>query len=180
MLSINSYSYKKKLLLTICLALVMIIVAWEAAFRKTILAYQEVKQHKNILKTEEQLIVEKRRIESDIEMINTVLGISENSLPSEQLFEEIERLSDKYDHIRIVSFPDIHQIETNCYSVKTISVSFDGDFYDILRLIYDMEQNEKIGKLVSINIKREKDFKRNNDFLRLTIFLQNYELTGKD
>lgn len=180
MLSINLYSYKKKLLLTICLALVIMIIAWEATFRKTILAYREVTQLRDGLKTVEQMIAEKQRIEAEIEIINAVLGIRDNSLLSEQLFEELERLSDKYDHIRIVNFPDIHHTETNSYSVKTMSVSFEGDFHEILRLVYDMEQNEKIGKLVSVSIKKEKDFKRNNDFLRLTIFLQNYELTGKN
>jgi len=44
--------------------------------------------------------------------------------------------------------------------------------------VYTLERNMKTGRLGSINFKKSKDIKTGEEYLSLTILLQNYELVN--
>ena len=53
----------------------------------------------------------------------------------------------------------------------------EGNYSNLLKMVYELERNKKTGRLASVNFRKKKDYRKNKEFLSATIFLQNYELT---
>ena len=100
-------------------------------------------------------------------------------MQTESVFEELVTTCKSIGNIRMLNFPDIHQIDVNGYKVSTIFASFEGSYSDLLILVHKLERSKKTGRLGSVAFKKNKDLKNEEEFLSLTILLQNYELVSK-
>jgi hypothetical protein len=49
---------------------------------------------------------------------------------------------------------------------------FTGNFKNLMRLLYDLEYTEQLGKVVSASFQKKKDFTSQKEFLTLTFYLQ--------
>lgn len=176
---IKAGKYQNRLLMVVLGSIIVLLLAWNGAFRKTIVAYNNVRELKNSINSMEQNSLKIREMQDQIIQLNSVLGIGENKMKTEAVFEELVSLCKVIGNIQIINFPDIHQIEINGYKVTTIFAAFEGSYADLLMLVYKLERNKKTGRLVSINFKKNKDIKKGNEFLSLTILLQNYELVSQ-
>lgn len=173
---IKAGKYQNRLLLVVLGSIIILLLAWNGAFKKTIVAYSNVRELKNNLNSMEQNSQKKQQLQIEISQLNSVLGIGEDKMKTEAVFEELVKLCKAIENIRIINFPDIHQMEINGYRVTTIFAVFEGSYADLLMLVYQLERNKKTGRLVSIDFKKNKDIKKAKEFLGLTILLQNYEL----
>jgi dGTP triphosphohydrolase len=176
---IKGGKYQNRLLLVVLGSIIVSILAWNGAFKKTIVVYRNVRELENNLNSLEQNSQKKQQLQNEISQLNSVLGIGEDKMKTEAVFEELVKLCKAIENIRIINFPDIHQIEINGYRVTTIFAAFEGNYTDLLMLVYQLEQNKKTGRLVSIDFKKNKEFKKGKEFLSLTILLQHYELINK-
>ncbi|HLN74520.1 MAG TPA: hypothetical protein VK205_14605 [Prolixibacteraceae bacterium] len=171
--------YQNKLLMMMLGSVILLFLAWNMAIKKTIVAFKNVRELNNNITSIEQKSLHKNQLLDQIGQLNNVLGIGENKIQTESIFEELVNICKAIDNVRIVNFPDIHQMEANGYKITTIFASFEGSYADLLTLVYQLERNKKIGRLVSVDFKKSKDLKKGSEFLNLTILLQNYELTDK-
>ncbi len=176
---IKTGKYQNRLLLEVLGSIILLLLAWNGAFKKTVIEYSNVQELKNSISSMEQNSAKKQEMQNQIIQLNSVLGIGENKMKTEAVFEELVSLCKIIEHIQIINFPDIHQIELNGYKVTTIFAVFEGSFSDLLTLVYKLERNKKTGRLVSVDFKKNKDFKKGKEFLSLTILLQSYELVTK-
>lgn len=172
----NIGKYQKRFWLIVSLAVILIFLAYKGAFVKTISTYRQIQSLKKSINSSSQIIAKKRDMQIEIDRLNSVLGIHDNKLPTEDIFKELTSICERYDDVKIVNFPDIHQVVANSYRVTTMLAEFEGGYSDLLKLIRELEQNRKTGRLVSVNFKKAMDYKREKEFLSLTILLQNYEL----
>ena len=171
--------YQNKLVLVVIGTIIICLLAWNGAFKKTIAAYRNVQLLKNSRTMMDQNSLKKRKLQNEIDQLNSVLAIGEKKMQTESVFEELVTTCKSIGNIRILNFPDIHQIDVNGYKVSTIFASFEGSYSDLLILVHKLERNKKTGRLGSVDFKRNKDLKNEEEFLSLTILLQNYELIGK-
>jgi hypothetical protein len=170
--------YQNRLLLIVLGSVVICLLAWNGAFKKTITTYNDVQLLRNSKSQMDQSSLRKQQLVDEINQFNSVLAIGENKIQTESVFEELVTICESIGNVRILNFPDIHQIDINGYKVTTIFASFEGDFLDLLELVYTLERNMKTGRLGSINFKKSKDIKTGEEYLSLTILLQNYELVN--
>lgn len=171
--------YQNKLLLVIAGSVITCLLAWNGAFKKTWRTYNEVQ----LLRDSKNLVVQntakKQQIINEINKLNAVLAIGKNKIVSESVFEDLVQVCESVGNIHILNFPDIHQVEANGYKVTTVFATVEGNFHDLLTLVYKLERDKKIGKLASVNFRKLKDVKSGEENLNLTILLQNYELVDK-
>lgn len=171
--------YQNRLLIVVFSSIIILFLAWNGAFKKTILAFRNVRELENNINSIAENSSRKMQLLSEIGQLNSVLGIGGDTIQAETIFEELVVISKEIESIRIINFPDIHQIEVNGYRVSTICASFIGSYADLLMLVYTLERNKKTGRLVSVDFKKNKDINKGKEFLSLTILLQNYELVRK-
>ncbi|HBL77423.1 MAG: hypothetical protein A2W90_21360 [Bacteroidetes bacterium GWF2_42_66] len=168
--------YQKRLWITVFISVIVIFVAWKGAFVKTLTSYRQIEKTESSIESSALTVSQKNRIQSEIEQFDLALGIHDTNLPTEQTFDELISICGHIGDIRIVNFPDIHQVVVNNYKVTTIFAELEGAYSDLLKMVYQLERNEKTGRLVSVNFRKKKDHKKNKEFLSITLLLQNYEI----
>ena len=151
---IKTGKYQNKLLWVVLSSIIVLLLAWNGAFKKTIVAYSDVRE--NSINSLEQNSIQKQQLQSEISQLNSVLGIGEDKMKTEANFEELVNLCETIEDIRIINFPDIHQVEINGYKVTTTFAVFEGSYSDLLTLVYKLERNKKTGRLVSVDFKKNK------------------------
>ena len=176
---IRAGKYQNKLAWIVLGAIIICLLAWNGAFKKTIGAYRDVQILKNNTAMMNQNCLKRQKLQKEIDELNSVLAIGGEKLQTELIFEELVSICKSIGNIRILNFPDIHQIDLNGYKVTTIFASFEGSYSDLLTLVHKLEQNKKTGRLGSVDFKKNKDLRNEEEFLSLTILLQNYELISK-
>jgi len=171
--------YQNRLLLIALGTVIICLLAWNGAFKKTIASYRDVQVLRNSKSLMDQNSSKKRQLINEIDRLNSVLAIGENNMQTELIFKELVSICELIGDIRILNFPDVHQIEVNGYKVTTIFASFEGSYSDLLTLVNKLERNKKTGRLGSVSFKKNKEIKNGEEFLSLTILLQNYELVSQ-
>ncbi len=172
----NVGKYQRRLVLTIVLLIVISLLAWNGAFRKTIKLHKQINQLEEGLSSAAAITTQKQKIKSETERLNRILGISDSIITTEQIFDELIEISDSIGDVKIVNFPQIHEIVTNGYKIRTMPVGFEGDYFKLLSMIHLLERNKNTGRLVSVNFIKEKDYKKNKEYLSTTLLFQSYEL----
>ena len=100
--------------------------------------------------------------------------ISTESSFQNNLLQTITSFADT-TNTKVVAFKDPHKFKVNETLINTFSFTLNGNFSKIVQLIYILEQQYKLGKIVSVNFEKKKNYKRNNTFLECTILLQQIE-----
>lgn len=104
--------------------------------------------------------------------------ISTTSSFQNNLLQIINSFSDA-NALKIVAFNEPHTFIKNDAILKTYSFRVKGNYGNILKLIYEMEQGANYGKLISINFDKKKNYKTNRTFLECQILLQRVERNEK-
>ncbi|MCF6347031.1 MAG: hypothetical protein L3J20_01865 [Flavobacteriaceae bacterium] len=97
--------------------------------------------------------------------------ISTESSFQNNLLKTITSLADT-TAIKVVNFNNPHTFKTDNALINTFSFTLKGSFSKITQLIYQLEQHYKLGKVISVNFEKKKNYRRNSYFLECTILLQ--------
>ena len=100
--------------------------------------------------------------------------ISTESSFQNNLLQTITSFADT-TNTKVVAFKDPHEFKDNTTLINTFSFTLRGNFSKIVQLIYILEQHYKLGKIVSVNFEKKKNYRRNINFLECTILLQQVE-----
>lgn len=87
------------------------------------------------------------------------------------LLESITQYNQKKALV-LQDFPQPFISSNNEYVTKTAKVTVEGDFINLLKLVYFLEQNYQIGKVVSVNFETTKELYKRKRELRSTIYIQ--------
>ncbi len=74
-------------------------------------------------------------------------------------------------------FPATILTEEKDLRVETNMITLEGNFKELLGLVYKLEQRDKPGKLASVDFQMKKDPKTKNRILTATIYIQNIKKT---
>jgi hypothetical protein len=78
----------------------------------------------------------------------------------------------KENSVLLKSFPETSTYEEGSFEIETNSFTLQGNFIPLLRLVYLLEQKERIGKISSLNFQSAKDYDSKRTVLPLTVYLQ--------
>ncbi len=78
-------------------------------------------------------------------------------------------------NVKVVTFNNPHVFEMDNAMINTFSFTVNGSFSKITGLIYELEQHYKLGKIISVNFEKKKNYRRNTQYLECTVLLQRIE-----
>lgn len=152
-------------------------VAYQFSFSKTF----TLKKQFHTLKNEQQLfsnISQKLiRLKQQNVYYDSILKskrISTESSFQNNLLETITSFADT-TNIKIVNFNNPHIFRTGNAVFNTFSFKLKGNFLKITQLIYELEQQSKLGKIISVHFEKRKNYRYNTYFLECTVLLQRIE-----
>ena len=90
------------------------------------------------------------------------------------LLQTITSFSKQHD-LTVVSFEEPHTITKNKATINTFVFSVRGTYSNSLRLIHELEQTKKLGKMLSVNFEKKKNYRTNRAFLETRVLLQRLE-----
>ena len=97
--------------------------------------------------------------------------ISTNKSFQNNLLSTINASADS-TNVKVVSFQNPHVFEQEGAEILTYSFTLRGNFNEITQLIYQLEQQFKLGKIISVNYLKKRDYRRRSDYLECNILLQ--------
>jgi hypothetical protein len=153
---------------------IFILLIWKMSLSKTVKEIQKNFQLKNILDSNtrypEKKMVLKQRIKTLSDLTNSKF------LNSNDYDQRMIKIVDKYcldNNLIIRKIPERTISVQDNISIITSVFSIEGDFVDLVKLIYMLEQKEKLGRVTSANLTKKTEPKTKTSYLIADIFLQN-------
>lgn len=153
----------------------LLVICYQFAIKNTL----QEKERYNRLKAEEtlfdniprqlQTLHQKNKYYSDL---LAKYQIGETSMQN-NLLKNINKNAQELD-IKVIGFNEPHIAEKNGLKINTYSITLEGNFNDILILIYGLEQKTRFGELVNVHFIKQKNYRTRKDYLQATIMLQAY------
>ena len=170
---LKKLSYKQKNRLLIALAAVFLFMTYFLGIKKTFSKYRECKELENkvqlavnapaeLTEVEKKYNAMEKSMESfaaEINVQQSLLGVvskycNENGLVVKDFIQPV-----------MSSEKDV-TIETNSFVVE-------GPFARMLRLVYNLEQINRLGRIASVNFSLKRDYAAKSNNLTATIYIQN-------
>ncbi|WP_303316678.1 hypothetical protein Q4Q34_07695 [Flavivirga abyssicola] len=153
----------------------VLILCFKLAISKTITLkkeYNTLKQEEFLLKnTPKQLSLLKQK-EKYYDSILNKYQIKGSSIQN-NLLKTINTLAND-NKLKVIHFLEPHVIENNNLSVKTYRFSLEGDYNNILKLVYHLEQQTKFGEIISLSFEKKKNFRTRKHYLQAHILLKSF------
>lgn len=125
--------------------------------------YQDIPRQLSILKN-------KNAYYDSLLVVNKIDG---NSIQN-TLLKAITSFSNQ-KHIKVIEFNEPHQLAQDDRVITTYDFTLQGNYNQLQTLIYHLEQNKKLGEIVNLHFKTQKNFKTNETFLQTRILLKTIE-----
>lgn len=165
-------SLRKKNILVIGIFIVLIL-SYHLAIKNTFNLHSEFKnlQKEQLVSRQvpKQLAVLKRKdfvYDSILKKMNLNSSSIENDL-LRNINTEV-----KIRNLKLISFNKPHIFIDKKITSTTQSFTLEGDFTNILKLIYKIEQGSRFGKIIHLTFEKKKNYKTNKYHLQATVYLQ--------
>lgn len=77
------------------------------------------------------------------------------------------------NNLTLKEFPEPVLFQEKDFEIETNIVIAEGGYLNLLKLVYELEQNKSVARPASVNFEKKFDYKRKRDVLTLTMYLQN-------
>ncbi len=154
--------------------IVMLWLSYQLSFSKTIRLKKQVvalKKEAAIFDNISQNLLDLKQQNSYYDSILVSKKISVETSFQNNLLTTINTVTDS-TNIDVVSFLQPHVFDIDDTRTNTYFFSLKGNFLEITQLLYTLEHKYKLGKIVSVNYSKKKNYRRNLDYLECAVLLQ--------
>lgn len=152
-------------------------LAHQLSFSKTIKLkkqYFNLREETLLFENSSQKLMQLRKENQYYDSLLKSKRISTDRAFQNSLLSTINKFADS-TNIKVVSFQNPHVFEQESAKILTYSFTLKGTFNQITRLIYQLEQEYKMGKIISVNYLKKRDYGRRFDYLECSILIQRIE-----
>lgn len=167
-------SFKKKNIILAISFLILCLVAYQFAIRNTLNLKSEFKTikankaHEQMIQSKiVQLSAQKRYLDSLV----SVNKITTTNLQNE-LLVTLNGLSDKHK-VKISKFDEPHIDSIGGIENTFHRFVLEGNYKQIINTIYDLEYDRNLGQLVSVQFKKQRNYRRNSLYLTADVLIKN-------
>ena len=164
---------KKRQILIVLGFILILVICYKLAIART-LDYRA--NYKNLQKeailfenTPKQLSVLRQK-ETYLDSILKTYRLGDTSIQN-SLLTTINTMADTTG-VKVVSFNEPHLVQQGELSVKTYGFTLEGNYVDIVNIIYELEQKHRFGEIINLHFDKLKDYRRNKDYLQATVLLK--------
>lgn len=170
----RNITYHQRLILTFVGGFFFLILIYNLSISDTLVLRTENNSMELQIETNQDAPEQIQFLKQKIGKLEQLIGseISKDIDIHQLLLEMVTGYCQK-NNIILKEFPQPFETEKNGYLTKTAKVVVEGDFVYLLKLVYHIEKNYKVGKVVSVDFKAEKELKTKIRKLQSTIYIQN-------
>ena len=169
----KDWTYRKKNRALWIAAALAFLFAWYFSISETVSAYSECNAIEERLGQANDLPVQVAALQTQLKRMEQALGFRKDTATG---FQEIllKAVSGycKEKGIVLKEFPSPVANTENGYVVETSMFTVEGDFTGVLKLVYLLEQKERLGRIASVEYKKAKNQSKKTVLLT-TIYVQN-------
>ncbi|KAA3624442.1 MAG: hypothetical protein DWQ02_23070 [Bacteroidetes bacterium] len=168
--NLKKTSAQKKVIFLLAGLFLLLIIAYFAGFKKTIEAYRFYQENIAAFEQAEDAPVQIQSIKQRL----TLLGndVDDIDYDREKLFERVNTFCSR-EGIQLLGFDPEKRKEAEGYEIITTPVRVRGKYLDLVRLVYHLEAEQKVGYIASANFEMKKDRRRKKEFLECQLLIQN-------
>ncbi|MBI2968492.1 MAG: hypothetical protein HYY40_11870 [Bacteroidetes bacterium] len=149
-------------------------ITWQFAIKKTIDLYDRCAKLEGQLESVSDAPAKTAILEKELEEVDNKIGSGfTTGYDNHQRLLELLTNFCKREGVILREFPKPEKNAQRNYSVETSIFVVEGNFSDLNRLIYELEQKQKAGKVSSVLFQTKEDYKTKRISLTATIYLQN-------
>jgi len=168
----RTYKTKNKLLLLI--AVLALLLVYLFGLKKTINAiveYKRISENYEQAQNAPRLLLE---LQKKLNKINKSVDFSkENTLTAEQnILELVTKICQEYK-MTLMQFPKTNKTQKGDFLIETNQFVVEGTFANLIKLVFQIEQKNKVGRVASIHYELKKNMETKKHYLVATIFIQN-------
>lgn len=170
----KNLSYRNKTILLFAGILVLLYFCYTYSFSKTIANYKEIKKYNDYIAKNGTYKKQIAYLQNELNKYtnNGVVKSDEKKQSQDKLFQFISAYILKKD-MRINQVPETVQSNIGGYDIETNLYKIQGDFQQLISLVYEIEYVQKLAMISSLQLKKQMDRKTKKEFLEATIYLQN-------
>lgn len=114
------------------------------------------------------------QLKEELATINSKLGTQRKGEGnnSDRLIELVTNYCNENNAV-LMEFPQMESAIKDDLVVETNKFTLSGNFQNLLKLVYLLEQEYKLGKVASVNYKMVKNYKARENILTATVYVQN-------
>lgn len=115
------------------------------------------------------------QLQAKLKELDAKAGVSADSIEFQQaLLEKVTNYCSG-NKVLLKEFPANHIYSTNEVQVETNQFKLEGGFSNLLNLVFSLEQNERIGKVISVCYETKTDVRTKQVSLTAKIYVQNVQ-----
>lgn len=166
---------KNKSLLTASGFVIFLLIAYNMAIQLTI----EVRDKYNSIEKDMAQIskvpYQRLILKKEIIQIDSIIGNTHKSVNSQEIILNELVTYCKANKLIIREFPKTHSIVDGDFEIETNTITVEGTFKELLKLLYSFEHKRFTGKLSSARFQLNEDLVSHRKYLTLTFYIQNFK-----
>ena len=170
----DSITYRQKNKFLLGGAVLLLLICYLFAFRNTIDLYQSnnaAEEKLEALKTAPQQIA---ALNKKLGFLNSRVKqyVRDDNFDQEDILVSISDFC-KQNRLKIVEFPKSERKQKEDIVIETFHFTVEGNYVNLVKLIYDIEVVNKIGRIASLNFETQVDRRSKVKRLLVSVYLQN-------
>ena len=170
---LKEVSYKNKNRFLMAGVLLLLVILYPLSFKPSFLLYKKCSYMRQQVSLAKDAPIRVAILRNQEKEFDHVLGITKGEDNSQERI--LSTIADycQENKILLKEFPKTISKQEKEYLIETNYFTIEGGFVKLLKLCYELEQKNKVGKIASVNYELKKDYKTQEDFLTAMIYIQN-------
>jgi hypothetical protein len=171
---LKNLTYKQKNKLLLFGAVLLLLLIYFLSIKKTMTTASACKEMENKIAEAQDMPVKVAELHKRIAYIDALLATRQDTTVKTQ--DLILSLVTNYNQTHgtvLKEFPKTNLAKENDFLIETNVFTAQGEFSNLLDLVYLIEQKQKIGKIASVDFLLKKDNQNHTTNLLATLFVQN-------
>lgn len=166
----DKISFKKKFYFSIIAFILVLMALYKKNFRHIFEMIPLTRTELTLTDTNHEYLIES--LKDDINNLERVIGST--TLKPEQIQQHILEFIAKRN-VQVIEMNPIHSVEKNGFNVYTCEVNVTGNYEQLIKLVYKVETEFKISKLINSTFYVKMNYSTQQKELYLKLLFQNYE-----
>lgn len=173
----NDLTYKTKNIIAVVATFIFGIIAYQFAIGKTMSLKEENDRFQTRMEKAKDAPTLLRQYKANLKSINSQLGYvgTNDQLSQDKILDLIENFS-KSNNTYLKEYSKTILNTDNVYNLETNVIEIEGDYPDIVRLIYEIEFLQNVSKVTATYFIKQKNISTKKTTLTATIYLQNINI----
>lgn len=164
---------KTKNIVLVIGCIIALVLCYNLAFSKTLQlksSFDELTKEDNLYRKAPKTLSILRQKEHHYDSILEKYKLSGGSIQN-TLLKDINTFSED-NNLKVNNFLEPHVFASEDLIIKSYQFSLEGDYTEIIQLIYTLEQESNFGEIINVHFEKKKNFRTGRDYLQAQIILK--------